>query len=85
MRPIAFCYCNSGEIESEFNVHFVCQMYENLWESWLTKLSKPDHFPQLTPQEKFKLVLNEPSNVRHTAQYLVNLMDLRRTLNDQYK
>ena len=90
VRPVVpeaqrLCYCKSGDIETEFHVLFVCQMYENLRETWLTKLSKPDHFPQLTPQEKFKLVLNEPSNVRHTAQYLVNLMDLRRTLNDQYK
>ena len=90
IRPVVpeaqrLCYCNSGEIESEFHVLFVCQMYENLREAWLTKLSKPDHFSQLTPQEKLKLVLNDPTNVRHTAQYLVKLMDLRRQLNDQYK
>jgi hypothetical protein len=89
LRPVVpenqrFCYCNSGEIESEFHVLFICRKYDNLREAWLTKLSKPDHFLELSPQDKFKLVLNDPSNVKPTAQYLISLLDLRRLLNDQY-
>ena len=89
LRPVVpeeqrFCYCNSGEIESELHVLFMCPKYENLREAWLTKLQKRDHFHHLSPQEKLKVVLNDPGNVRHTAQYLINLMDLRRLLNDQY-
>jgi hypothetical protein len=81
LRPVVpenqrLCYCNSGEIESEFHVLFICRKYDNLREAWLTKLYKPDHFLELSPQDKFKLVLNEPCNVRHTAQYLISLMDL---------
>ena len=89
LRPVVpedqrLCYCNSGEIESELHVLFICAKYENLREAWLTKLQKPDNFHHFSPQDKLKLVLNDPGNVRHTAQYLINLMDLRRLLNDQY-
>ena len=89
LRPVVpeaqrLCYCASGDIESEFHVLFICTKYENLRETWLSKLQKPDHFLTLSAQEKFKLTLNDPRNVRHTAQYLVNMMDLRRLLNDQY-
>ena len=78
------CYCNNGEVESEFHVLFICHKYENLREAWFTKLTKPENFLQITPQDKLKLVLNEAENVRHTAQYLVAVMDLRRLINDQY-
>ena len=89
LRPVVpenerLCYCNSGEIESEYHILFKCQKYNNLREAWLSKLMKPDNFLHLSPQDKLKLVLNEPENVRHTAQYLVSLMDLRRLLNKQY-
>ena len=89
LRPVVpeaqrLCYCASGDIESEFHVLFICTKYENLRETWLSKLQKPDHFLTLSAQEKFNLTLNDPCNVRDTAQYLVNMMDLRRLLNDQY-
>ena len=78
------CYCQSGEIECEHHVIFSCNKYENLRATWLTTLSKPDNFLTLPSSEKFKLVLNKPENVRHTAQFVIKLMDLRRLLNDQY-
>jgi hypothetical protein len=89
LRPVVpenqrLCYCDSGEIESEFYVLFKCPKYNSLREAWMSKLAKPEHFLQLPPQDKLKLVLNEPANVRHTAQYLVSLMDLRRSLNKKY-
>ena len=89
LRPVVpenerLCYCNSGEIESEFYVLFKCQMYNNLREAWLSKLTKPENFSRLPPQDKLKLVLNKPENVRLTAQYLVSVMDLRRQLNKHY-
>ena len=83
LRPVVpenerTCYCNSGQIESEFYVLFECQTYSNMRESWLNKLSKPDNFQTLPPEEKLKVVLNIPENVKQTAQYLVSIMDLRR-------
>ena len=88
LRPVVpedqrLCYCTGG-IESEYHVLFICQKYEHLRESWLSKLSKPDNFVHLPPKEKFEYILNKPENVRHTAQYLVALMDLRSLLNDKY-
>ena len=65
LRPVLpeaqrLCYCNSGEVESESHVLFICQKYDRLREAWLYKLQKPDNYHQLCTQEKFKLVLNEP-------------------------
>ena len=75
LRPVVpenqrLCYCTSG-IESEYHVLFICQKYEHLRESWLSKLSKPDNFVHLPPKEKFGYVFSKTENVRHTAQYLV--------------
>ena len=89
VRPILpedqrLCYCNSGEVESEYYVLFVCPMYNNLRQTWLNKLCIPENFHNLERDEKLKIVLNEPQNVRHTAQYLVSVMDLRCLLNKSY-
>ena len=89
LRPILpeeqrLCYCDSGEVESEIHLLFICHKYEQLRQAWLSKISCPDHFSQLTPLNKLKLVLNEPSNVKITAQYLISVMDLRRLLNNKY-
>ena len=78
------CYCNSGEVESDYYVLFECPMYDHLRESWLNKLCIPENFHNLEQNEKLKVVLNEAKNVRHTAQYLVSVMDLRCLLNKTY-
>ena len=88
-RPILpanqrICYCNSGEVESEYYVLFTCSIYNNLREAWLNKLCIPENFRQLPNHEQLSLVLNEPENVKHTAQYLVSLMDLRSLKNKVY-
>ena len=89
LRPIVpehqrTCYCNSGQVESEYYVLFQCQMYRHLREAWLNKLVKPDNFDNTTPQEKLKTVLNRPENVKHTAQFILSLMDQRRLNNTMY-
>ena len=72
------CYCNSGEVESEYYVLYKQRL------SWLNKLLLPANCLDLDETEKLKLVLNRPENVRHTAQYLVSVMDLRCQLNKVY-
>ena len=52
-------------------------MYDSLRQGWLNKLCIPENFHNLEQNEKLKMVLNEAKNVRHTAQYLVSVMDLR--------
>ena len=78
------CYCNNGEVESEYHVLFSCEKYDHLRQVWFTKLTKPSNFRVLPNQEKFKIALNDPNNVKCTAQYLIDMLDLRRLINNQY-
>ena len=48
------------------------------------QLCIPDNFQQLSEQEKLKTVLNNPENVKQTAQYLIKVMDLRSLVNKAY-
>ena len=89
LRPIVpeeqrLCYCNSGQVESEYHVIFSCVKYDNLRHLWLTKITKPDNFLTLSGGEKFHLAFNEPANIKYTAQFLVDIMDLRRLKNNLY-
>ena len=89
LRPIVpenerFCYCQSGEIESEYHVLFICEKYANLRQIWLNKLNKPENFSILSSEDKFRIVLNEVSNVKYSAHFLIEMMDLRCLLNDLY-
>ena len=89
LRPVLpenerVCYCNSGEVESEYYVLFHCPMYNRLRNAWLEKLCIPDNFHDLTKNDKLVFVLNKSENVRHTAQYLISVMDLRSLLNKSY-
>ena len=88
-RPIIpeserLCYCKSGDIESEYHALFSCCVYNDLGQGWLNKICIPDNFQYLSRQEKLMLVLNNPDNVKYTAQYLIQLMDLRRLKNKDY-
>ena len=78
------CYCNNGETESEYHLLFICAKYDHLRQIWFERLSKPEHFNILPNQEKFKITLNDPNNVKYTAQYLIDMLDLRRLLNNLY-
>ena len=89
LRPIVpenqrYCYCNTGEPESEYHVLFICGKYDNLRQVWLSKLNKPPDFSTLPHHDKFKVVLNDPKNVKYTAQFLIDMLDLRRLLNNLY-
>ena len=75
------CYCNSGDIETEYHVLFQCHKYALLRQNWLDKLCIPHNFLDLSQREKFNHVLNNPSNVRPTAKYLLSLMDIRSLAN----
>ena len=59
-------------------------MYNNLRNTWLSRLCKPANFLDLSENEKLKVVLNHPDNVRPTAQYVLALMDYRSLVNDKY-
>ena len=64
-------------IENENHFLFECNRYQSERLSWLAKISKPENFLVLPQAEKFSVVLNHPSNVKHTAQYIINIFDIR--------
>ena len=37
----------------------------------------PPNFSELPEVEKFRLVLNNPENVKYTAQFVINIFDIR--------
>ena len=89
LRPVLpedqrLCFCNNNQVESECHVIYKCAKYDNLRQMWLTKLEKPENFLTLPDHEKLCITFNNPNNMKCTAQYLLDVMDLRRLLNDQY-
>ena len=50
----------------------------------MDKVTKPENFDTMSRSDQFKIVLNEPSNVKYTAQFLIDMLDLRRLLNNLY-
>ena len=89
MRPILpeaqrLCYCQNGDPESECHVIFICEKYNNLRQVWMNKLLKPENIDAMSNPDKLKITLNEPCNVKYTAQFLIDILDLRRLLNNLY-
>ena len=70
--------CLDGiSIENEFHFIFQCSIYEELRRKWISKLRIPENFLQIEKAEKFKLVLNEPDNVKFTAQFIIDMYSIR--------
>ena len=89
LRPVLpeeqrLCFCKNNEVESECHVIYKCAKYDNLRQTWLSKLEKPENFLTLPDHEKLCITFNNPNNIKCTAQYLIDVMDLRRLLNNQY-
>ena len=88
-RPVVpleqrLCYCNSGAIESEQHLLFQCNKYDSIRQQWLEKLNIPHNFNDIPAEEQLKLVLNISENVRPTAQFVIDVMDIRSILNKDY-
>ena len=56
---------------------FKCTVYNNIRFAWLNKLKTPNNFLNLGAAEKIKVVLNWPENVKCTAQYLIDICNVR--------
>ena len=89
IRPVVpeeqrVCYCHSGEIENEIHALFYCSVYYELREAWFNKMLIPNNFDELQPAEKLSFVLNNAVNVRHTAQFLIAMLDVRSLQNKMY-
>jgi hypothetical protein len=64
-------------IETEVHYLFSCSAYRNERDDWLRKMNLPPNFDQMTVEIKLRVVLNDPSNVKPTAQFIVKAYDIR--------
>ena len=64
-------------IESEIHFLFFCNSYKAERNLWHSKMNLPDDFFLLTINEKLKFVLNDPCNVKLTAQFILNAYNIR--------
>ena len=64
-------------IETEVHFLFSCSAYRSERDDWLRKLTLPLNFDKMTVGNKLKLVLNDPSNVKPTAQFIAKAYDIR--------
>ena len=59
---------------------FFCNMYNNLRTAWYSKLKTPPNFDNLDIYQKLKIVLSAAENVKVTAQFLVDICNVRSKL-----
>ena len=64
-------------IETDFHFIFICSFYQNLRTTWLASLVKQDNFFDLSEGQKLSLILNQPENVKSTAQFVISAYHLR--------
>ena len=65
------------DVETEYHFIFICSCYNDLRNSWLQTLVKPDNFDAINEGEKLSIVLNVPENVKSTAQFIIDAYHIR--------
>ena len=76
-RTCVTCPNTNKEIECEVHYLFSCAAYHDLRQPWILNLQKPDNFEILSLEEKLKVALNEPMNVKHTAKFILDAFSAR--------
>ena len=70
--------CDDGlSIENEEHFVFKCAKYSKIRQIWMDKLQKNEDFLTLDSSEKFKIIFDQSENIKLTAQFLINIFDLR--------
>ena len=69
-----------GPVESEWHFLFSCVGYEAERGIWYGKMNLPENFIYLSTEQKLKIVLNDPANVKPTAIYITNAFNLRSSI-----
>ena len=67
----------NGEIECEAHYLFSCMSYDDLRQTWLSSIEKPANFDDLSIEEKFKIALNSTTNIKPTANFILDAFDKR--------
>ena len=76
-RLCQVCENLGAKIENENHFLFHCPKYQIEREKWLNKMVIPPNFTDLSEVEKLRLVLNNPENVKLTAQFVISSFDVR--------
>ena len=69
--------CEEDSVENEYHLIFKYTVYNNIRFAWLSKLKTPTNFLNLGTAEKLNVVLNWPESVKCTAQYLIDICNVR--------
>ena len=74
-----FCPACSDDVSVENEEHYIfyCKTYQDIRKIWLGKIKVPENFQQLVLSEKFRLIFEEPQNVKVTAKFLIDAYNLR--------
>ena len=64
-------------IENECHFLFHCGAYQTERNIWYSKMALPENFIEMQLDEQLKIVLNEPVNLKHTANYIISAFNLR--------
>ena len=70
-------YLHLNEIESEIHLLFNCNRYENIRREWFEKMTLPPDFLISNVYGRLDTVLNHANNIKYTAQFIINALDLR--------
>ena len=75
--PVGGGLAGGGPVESEAHFLFHCEKYKTERDIWLSKMTIPHDFLLFNLETKLKIVLNEPLNVKLTAQFISNAFNIR--------
>ena len=75
--------CEVCEVENEEHAMFFCRAYREMRTIWLESLDIPQNFSYLELSQKFKIDLNESSNVKSTAQFIIDFYNKRSKIVNQ--
>ena len=68
---------DGGPVESETHFLFQCRAYSAERRVWFGGMTLPDNFENLPLDIKLKTVLNDQVNVKFTAQFIVEALNIR--------
>ena len=58
-------------------IFFSCMSYDDLRQTWLSSIEKPAYFDALSIEEQFKIDLNITTNIKPTANFILDAFDKR--------
>ena len=84
-RICQVCENFNKNVEDEFHFIFECFRYSSQRALWFEKLEIPKNFQILSKDQKLGIILNHPNNVKVTAQYLIDIFDIRSKIVNKIK